>query len=599
MSRPAASTDTPSILPALQRAAQRVQQGEFVQAEGAFREILKQHPDHPETLHQLGLLYHRMGKYTQAESCLRKAATGGGGNAAYCNNLGVVLRAAGKNEDAMEAYRQAIALQPGLADSYYNLGNALSDLARDAEAAGEYEKALALRPDYPAASYYLGLARLRLRDYEPAIRRLREVIARTPQMAEAYMHLGMALEAIGGTAEAIKCHGQAVALAPALTESHYALGVLARAQGDMDAAEGHFRRVLELQPNHAGAYRFLAVIKKYNDKDIAEIERLLKRTSTSDEDRSYLHFALGKIAGDRKEYDDSFAHYAEGNALHRKSFTPDRAKYTRFFTQLMDTYTPEFFAAHKGWGSDSDYPIFIVGMPRSGTTLTEQILASHSQVFGGGELYYFNNLHLRLPTLLHSTHPYPRCMAEMTPDAAKALAAEYVAALQGRAGGKAHASDKMPSNFQNLGLMALLFPRAKFIHCRRHPLDNGLSIFFQKFASGNHFAFDLADIGFWYKEYARLMAHWKKTLPVSVHEVHYGDMVTEPEQTARALIEFCGLPWEEACLSFHESERKVQTASAWQVRQPIYTSSLERWRVYEKFLGPMKEALGDELLEGL
>ncbi len=354
-------------------------------------------------------------------------------------------------------------------------------------------------------------------------------------------------------------------------------------------AEQAYRAALAVQPGYAEVYANLVTTKKYtagDEQDTESILRLLQTNGLAEREAAHLHFALGKIFDDRGEYDTAFTHYREGNRLMRQTVQFSAADFGAYVDRIIGTFGSELLAQRDVFGSQSELPVFIIGMPRSGTTLIEQIVSSHPAVHGSGELD-------KLATLAAGLDSYPETTRALDGSALQHLAAEYEARLLRDAPpGTQRITDKMPSNLLHLGFVALLFPRARVIHCRREPLDVCLSIFFQAFSGGNEYAYDLTDIGMYYRQYERLMAHWGAVSPLNMLEVRYEDLVTDPENITRRLIEFLGLPWDDRCLAHTENQRPIQTGSIWQARQPIYTSSVQRWRRYEKHLGPLKRALG-------
>jgi len=294
------------------------------------------------------------------------------------------------------------------------------------------------------------------------------------------------------------------------------------------------------------------------------------------------------------DYAQAFDNLRRGNRLKRaRDYADYRLDTFRAEVEaLMALFDTDFFRQRAHLGSASERPIIIYGMPRSGTTLTEQILASHSHVHGGGELLFFGDLADRLQREARCQEAWPACLARFEPGTLAGLAQEYETLLRRIAPKARRVSNKLPHNFMHLGLIQLLFPRARYLHCRRHPLDNCLSIYFQNFTGNHPYAYDLETLGGYYREYRRLTDHWKAVLPAPILEVDYEETVTDLEGSARRLLDFCGLPWEEQCLAFHETRRAIKTASVWQTRQKVYTHSVARWRHYEPWLAPLREALG-------
>jgi hypothetical protein len=314
-------------------------------------------------------------------------------------------------------------------------------------------------------------------------------------------------------------------------------------------------------------------------KLVQEIGSVLARRDLDEAGAIACHFALGKICDDQRDFATAFRHYDAANRLERRHARFDRAAHARAVDAAIKTFTTDFFASRAALGSASSRPVFIIGMPRSGTTLVEQILARHSRVFGAGELEFWMRQYARLGV---------SSIVQLDRDRSSALAAAYLAELEGLDASADFVTDKMPHNFLCLGLVHLVFPSARIVHCRRNPVDTCLSIYFQKFTRAHGYASDLDDLAFYYREYLRLMDHWRAVLPSAIlHEVRYEDLVTHQEATSRALLAELEWTWEDRCLDFHSSDRRVATPSDWQVRQPIYRDSLDRWRRYAPYIAPL------------
>jgi hypothetical protein len=333
----------------------------------------------------------------------------------------------------------------------------------------------------------------------------------------------------------------------------------------------------------------LLAIRDYvpDEQLVTDAEALLGGAKVSEDDRVKLHQGLGKHYDRSAEYDRGFSHFAASNDILRKRAPDfDLAGVVRMFDGLIGAFSAEFFAAAKGFGSDSQRPVFIVGMPRSGTTLTEQILASHPRVFGAGELQ-------DMPMIARSLPPdYPQCVATLNRAAFTRLAEAYLAGLEGKApAGALRVTDKLPVNFLYLGLIATLLPSARIVQCRRDPLDVGLSCFVELFETGYDYTTDLENFGHYFVQQERLMAHWRAVLPMPIHELRYEELVDQPEAATRALLAHCGLDWDADCLDFQKTQRTVRTPSRWQVRQPMYRSSIGRWRNYQAHMAPLVRVL--------
>jgi len=371
-----------------------------------------------------------------------------------------------------------------------------------------------------------------------------------------------------------------------------------RTAGHLDQAIVAYRKSADLQPGFGEAWFSLANLKtlRFSAGDVAAMQAQLAREDLKDNDRLQFEFALGKALEDAGEFAASFAHYARGNALRRAAVVYDPDSVTRLVQRTQTLYTQEFFSARAGFGSQAPDPIFIVGLPRSGSTLIEQILASHSQVEGTRELPDVPGFALELGALERAGVPpaYPQSVARLTQTQVTSLGERYLAQTRPhRLLGRPRFIDKMPINFFHIGLIHLMLPNARIIDARRSPLACCFSNFKQHFQTGLWFSYSLEDIGHYYRDYARLMAHFDAVLPGCIHRVGYEDLVADLEGEVRRLLEYCGLPFEEQCLRFHETRRVVQTASSEQVRRPLYAEGIDQWRNFEPWLGPLKDALGD------
>ena len=343
-------------------------------------------------------------------------------------------------------------------------------------------------------------------------------------------------------------------------------------------------RIYELLANDGG-YRF-------SDEEMRRMENLVGDDGLAPRVKARLGFALARVFDRMGQFDNAFRHLRRANDLIDGELFYDADQEERFAERTMAVFTPELFRDKAGIGADSERPVFIVGMPRSGTTLVEQILASHPDAAGAGELEDIRFIGEGLEERLPGAGPYPDCVPSLDGELGRRLAAGYLERLAQVSADAARVTDKLPANFKHLGLIALLFPGARVVHCRRHPMDTCFSIYFQRFRGGHAYAFELGKLAHYYRQYALLMEHWRRACPLPMLELGYEDLVEDVETWARRLVDFCGLPWDERCLAFHSSARLVRTASLWQVRQPIYGTAVDRWKNYEAQLAPLKAALG-------
>jgi tetratricopeptide (TPR) repeat protein len=506
-------------------------------------------------------------------------------------NLGNVLRELGRLEEAKACYAEALRLAPDLALLYNNMGQALQEEGRLDEALAWYGQGLQRDPGLARLHCNLASLLAERERHDEAIARYQLALRLSPNYAEAHNGLGWALHEQGRFEEARQHYLTALRLEPDLAAAHCNLGTLHQELSDFAAAERCFREAVRLGPRQAGAWAGLTTLLRGRlpDEDLAALRRLLAGTDLTDARRALLHFGLAEVVDARGEHAEAAEHLQRANALalagwRRRGQGYDPAEHAAFVDRLLAAFTPDFFERVRGCGDESERPVFIVGLPRSGTTLTEQILARHSQVFGAGELHLgridFESLAGSDPAGAFDA------LGRLDAATARCLAEQHLRRLQGLNAAAPRVVDKMPDNYLYLGLLAALFPRARFIHCRRDLRDTAVSCWMTNFRH-IRWANDPDHIASRFAEYRRLMEHWRRVLPVEILEVDYEETVADLEGTARRLVAFCGLEWEPACLNFHEGKRPVRTASVAQVRQPIYNRSVARWRHYEPALGAL------------
>jgi tetratricopeptide (TPR) repeat protein len=395
--------------------------------------------------------------------------------------------------------------------------------------------------------------------------------------------------------EALEAYERAAQLKPDEVGLRMSAGHVQKTLGRRRDSEASYKAALQMDPGRAEAYWSLADLKNYafSDEEIAAMQRLLASDKRERSNEAQLHFALGRAYEQRADYEQAFAHYAEGNSLRRLDAPFDIDGFERRSARIRAFFDEGFFAARPGSGDPSSAPIFIVGLPRSGSTLIEQILASHSQVEGTMELPNILNMVGQFDDVAAGRDGYPETVGRASAAQLAALGRRYLEETAALRSGREHFTDKLPNNFSHIGLIHAILPDAAIIDARRHPMDACFSTFKQYFAEGQTFSYDLADLGRYYRCYLSLMDHWDRALPGRVLHVQYEELVREPEANIRRLLEHCGLPYEAACLSFHETRRPVRTASAEQVRQPLYSSGVGYWRHFERQLEPLRQTLGD------
>ena len=505
-------------------------------------------------------------RISQAEALLREHLKQAPTDVAAIRMFAEVASRVGRNEDALNLLARCLELAPSFHAARQNYALVLHRSNQPGLALAEIERLLAIDPNHPGYRNIKAVVLCRTGDYEPAIAIYADLLQRYPGNPKVWMSYGHALKTAGHT----------------------------------DRAIAAYRRSLELQPSFGEVWWSLANLKtfRFSAADLALMSAQLARTGLSDEDRLHLEFAIGKAHEDAAEYASSFEHYAQGNAVRRAQLHYSADDTHARVQHIRQQYSAGFFAARAGMGNPARDPVFIVGLPRSGSTLIEQILSSHSQVEGTMELPEVTSITrmLRAQGDADSAMPYHQVLAALDADALHELGERYLAHTRiQRKTTAPRFIDKMPNNFMHIGLIHLMLPNATIIDARRHPLACGFSVFKQHFARGQGFSYSLEDIGRYYRDYVALMAHFDDVLPGRIHRVVYEHMVEDTEAEVRRLLDHCGLPFEASCLRFFENARPVRTASSEQVRRPIYREGVDHWQHYAPWLGPLQSALGPAL----
>ena len=581
----------PSLVPGWSNLGILLQEaGKLEQSLACLERVLALTPDAPEAHNNLANTYRRLGRLDLAEQHYRQALALHPNYAEAHSNLAFLLTAQGQYDQAAAEARLAIELSPRLADAYLNLADVEAARHRHGAALQALAALQAFAPHHPAGLVARAKALKQLERTDGALACARQAVALTPRSAEARHALAEALQALGQTDEALAAFELAATLPGAVAEEALVgRATLLLESGQKDAAMAAFDRALERFPGSVRALASRADAKTFQpgDPDVAAMEALLAEGERRPlPDRTSAHFALGKAYLDMKDAARAFPHLHAANRQKRATFHYDSAATDRWMRSIASTFTPELMARLQGMGAASELPVFIVGMPRSGTTLVEQILSSHSQVTGAGELSAMRRVveaHGTLPDMLHT----------LSADDAQRMGHAYLNHIEPLAQGRLRLVDKMPGNFLYAGLIPLILPGARIVHCRRDPVDTCLSCYTKQFGGEQQFAYDLTELGQFYTYYQRLMAHWAEVLPADRFiEVDYESVVDNLDGEARRLIDFLGVPWEDTCLQFHTNRRVVRTASVNQVRQPIYKTSKGRWQPYAEHLRPLLDALG-------
>ena len=570
-------------------------QGRHDEAVARYQAALAIRPDFAEAHNNLGTSLAALGRAGQAIAHYEQALALKPDYVDALRNLGKAMLTRNRPRLALPHLTRALALKPD-AETHNDLGNAMTMLDRHREAIEHYEQALAKAPGFAPAYNNLGNALAKVGRNEEAIAHFRQALAVAPDYPEALSNLGNALLTLHRADEAMRAFERALVVKPDIAQAHSGMSGALQALGRLDESRQAIERAVALAPANASYYHRLCAVKRFTpgDPHVAAMQALARDLDAlRPSDRAELHFALGKAHADMGEHEQAFHHYVEGNALHRGTVSYDQELTLAGFDRLKQVFTADFVRSRAGCGEPSDVPIFVVGMPRSGTTLVEQILASHPQVFGAGELHDMGRLVSSIRDR-NGLRGFPELVPAMTDAQLGAFGASYLAGIRKLAPEAARITDKMPGNFYFAGLIHLALPNARIIHLRRDPLDTCLSLFTHLFAGELTWTDDLGEIGRYYRAYASLMEHWRAVLPPgALLDVQYEDVVADLEPQARRLIAYCGLPWDDRCIAFHKAERPVWTASLAQVRQPIYRSSIGRARPYLPMLGPLLEALGN------
>jgi tetratricopeptide (TPR) repeat protein len=544
----------------LGRAARYLEAGQLEEARQHCARIVSHDPTQPDALNMLGVIALRCGQHHEALASFATALRIRPTEALYHYNMGLAYRRAGARNESVHSLRAAVKYKPDLAPAWSDLCLALTEI-------GELEAACAAG---------------------------NEAIRLAPENFAVHTNLAVALEASAEYGAAYKHYKRAAELAPDQAVVHKNLALSLIGMGDKVEAVPYLRTAIRLDPSYAEAYRHLVDLTEYDsleNPDAEDVRRLLSRDDLNSQARAELHFALGKMHDDCDDWAQAFWHFAEGNRMMKSRYAFDAHELQRRVDRLISFFSPRFMKQRIGSGHPSRRPVLVVGMPRSGTTLVQQMIASHPRAFGAGELRWWASLEHGLTGVNGGKASFPECLSKLSHDTTHETAERYLAYLRRLNADTERVVDKMPENFIRLGLIRLFFDNVRVIHCQRDPMATGFSIFRQFFPGNIHWGYDLNDIGTYYRQYARIMQHWTDTMPENILNIRYEDMVNDTEAACRRIIEFVGLPWDPACMDFYRRKTHVHTASSDQVRRPIYTDSLERWRNYESFLAPLRHAI--------
>lgn len=598
-------------------------------ARTALERALVLDPKAIQALNNLGVIHFDAREFEKARACYEKALTLDPNYAEAHNNLGNVFRVLEGPERALLEYERAIEARESYAEAYNNMGTTLRDMDRPDEAELAFHRAIAIRPNYVEATNNLASLLIAQKRYDDVLRTLgdllklapkdpktlvnvaraqllrasplqaeravKAVLADHPDQIDALNLYGQICHELDRYDESLKSFERVLALDPGNLEALNFYGVVLKSVGRLDDARATFIKALEIQPRALGAYSNVVDLEKFSPDNplFVAMRQILERAKDPEHERFMAtHFALGKAYEDMGEYETALKHYAIGARQKRAQLTYNQTETFQFFDEIRATFTREYFSNPPFEGRPSALPIFIIGMPRSGSTLTEQIISSHPNVFGAGEIKTLSASIGALRYKFPSLPKYPAMAKSMRPTQFAAIADAYLQSISAQAKDALRVTDKLLTNFFFVGLIHVLFPNAKIVHTIRNPVDCCLSSYTKLFKDDMPHSYDFGELGRYYGKYHALMAHWREVLPEGVMlDVPYEGVVRDPETKAREIIAFCGLDWDDRCLKFHESVRPVKTASVSQVRQPLYQSSVERWRRYGSGLDPLVDAL--------
>ena len=577
----------------LQQAITLHQQGNLAAAGPLYLQILAIDNKQSDAHNLLGAIYVATKNFKLAEKHLLKATKYANNYAPAHYNLGKAYLDQQKHHLALAAFSKAVKLQPDYADALFLLANTRVQLGAVAYAKLGYERVIKLAPDNFEAHNNLGSALQELGDSEAAIPHHQRATALNPKFELAYLNLAHAFVRLERNEAALETYQECLkhCASPKLYQN---FGIALQQLGRMSDAQLAYLQAIQLDPAMGSAYRHLAEITKLDNNDGIDVKKIveagLEVKGMNEDATMHLSYAWAKVNDGQKNYSVAFAAYKQGNDIKSKERNYNKSTSNQIFTAITSAYNEKFLSQASNSGLTEGKPIFILGMPRSGTTLVEQIISSHTDVTGAGELTYMGD---QTKQFKGGELAFHKRFPGMGEDQWQEIAKAYLMGLNGYDEGKAHITDKMPHNFLNIGMISKLLPNAKIIHCKRNPVANCLSIYKAYFGAKNShpYAYNLKELAHYHNLYEDLMAYWRKVLPGRFYEISYEQLTSNQEQESRQLIEYCGLEWQDACLDFYKTDRKVKTASAFQVRQPMHNQSVDLWKRYGDALQPLLDDL--------
>lgn len=552
-------------------------------------------PDDPDAYRYLGQVLIMLGEHEQARSIATRATDVAPHDPRAWSDRGRVEVLSGHLRDAISSFEQAVAFAPDYTDGWHNLGLALRQTGHIERAFDALKRALIIDPTRADSYLTLGNLLVDTEQLEEAIGCFERAVRHDPELAGAHTRLAQELSQRGDVEQAESLFRRSLSLKPDDVENWFGLGRVMEDLGQAEVALSCYHNVLHRQPGHTLALSHYLMLAKGDEGEewLDQLEPALNRTDGSAEANALVGYGLTKWYDRRRRFGEAASAGLRANTARRKVAGPfDRINFREKVDRIIETYPADFFTERRHFGLGTDQPVFIVGLPRSGTTLTEQILAAHPFMHGAGELP--DLARLAVQSLADRRAEPWQAASQLDEMASRGLAHDYLRALRRNAPVDCpRISDKQPLNYFHLAFAALLFPNARVIHCRRDARDNALSIWMENFNADQRYATDFDDLAFFITQERRLMKHWQSVLPLQILPIQYEEVVGDLEGQARRLIEFLGAPWDERCLNFHQQDRAVQTPSRWQVRQPIYTKSVGRWRQYREYLPDLESAFAE------
>jgi tetratricopeptide (TPR) repeat protein len=574
-------------------------QKRFEEAVDSFRTALRLDPNLKLAHKKLGQALAALGRGDEADAALETwfGQDAGRGQVA----LALDHLRAGRKDDAISTLRKTLRDNPDNVDALHTLAQAYwGDDKRLSDIEALLRRATQLAPGQVPVWILLGMLLHESDRPEEAIACYQRVVDLEPGNASAWSGLGADFAQIGDMEKSGAAYARSVVLQPGLPGIHMSYAHVLKALGHQQEALREYRAAIALKPDFGEVYWSMANLKvfRFETSEVAAMQEQVQREDLSPSADVHFRFALGKAFEDAGDFDRAWEAYHTGNQRQRQQVSYDPVGFEVRHEEIAEVFSREFLETHASQGYESDAPIFIVGLPRSGSTLIEQILASHSQVEGTLELPTLGEIAVSVGRYQRGRVEYPEAVRELRGRDFRAYGQQYIDQTRiFRTTGRPSFTDKLPNNFSHIGFAHLILPNAKFINARRHPLDSCLGSYKQLFGKGQHFTYDMDELALYYRQYHDTLRHWHRVLPGKVLDVHYEETVGDLETQVRRILDHCGLPFEEACLHFHETRRPVRTASSEQVRQPLYTRALGTWRRYEKHLGPWKEELADVIAE--